>query len=194
MLIDWPEQKAELQDEFERAVRQATIAGAPIVAQVPHVIVNECHQVDFVYPDGSRTEMPLKEHQFSSQFHHEDVLRGGFTSIDRTIQDLGASMAKDMEAGLLDTIKNASPSTGGLLHGSSAEQIAEEFLNRLENMEFSFDEDGRPEVSIIVHPDVAAQLYELGEQQNELKRRAEAILERKRSEWLRRESHRRLAD
>jgi len=67
MLLDWPAQKKELQVELQRAIRQQTLAAAPVVAQVPHVILQEGHKLAFVYPDGSRSEMEPSAHEVSWQ-------------------------------------------------------------------------------------------------------------------------------
>jgi len=97
-----------------------------------------------------------------------------------------------METNLLGTLRKASERTGGVFRGETAQDIAEEFLGRLELMDVEFDDDGRPSVVMVLSPQMIEHLSEIDTP--ELRQRADEVLEKKRREWLSRESRRRLAN
>jgi len=192
MLLDWPAQKQELQDELERAIRRQTLANAPVVARVPHVTLQEGRKLVFVHPDGSRKEMELEAHEVSWECKRDELIRGAGKQVPEAIQTLGGAMARDMETALLERLREASEKSGAVFRGETAQDLAAESLRALKSMDIEFDDDGRPELLMVASPQMMDRLAEL--KAPELRKQVDSILEKKRDEWLRRESRRRLAD
>jgi len=192
MLLDWPEQKQELQKELERAIGRRTLANAPVVARVPHVTLHEGHKFVSVHPDGSREETELAAHEVSWEIKRSELIRGGGKQLLEAAESLGGAMAKDIESSLFRTMHEASEKTGTVFHGKTAQDLAAESLRALKSMDIEFDDDGRPELLIVVSPEMMNHVAELNDPK--LRKQVDSILEKKRNEWLRRESRRRLAD
>lgn len=192
MLMDWPEQKHDLQEEWLRATHRQTLGDARVVAQLPHVMLREGHKAAFVYPDGSRREMELSRHKVSLEYDREELARGGGKQLLDAVQKVGGAFAKDMETSLLSVLREASETTGAVFHAKTPRGLAREVVKALEAMHIEFDEDGCPSVVRYWSPETMERLAEIDTPQ--LRKRIDSILEKKRDEWLHRESRRRLAD
>jgi hypothetical protein len=192
VLPAWPAQEDELRQFFERAVRATTMANAPIASHVERITIVEGGRIEFVAPDGARAVMTLEPHSASATFDRAHMQRDGAQAIVDAVAELGSSMAEQMETELIGLIKTAPETAGGTFSGTTPEEMGREFLRGLEAMDFGFDDDGNPTVFAVMHPETAARL--VGFEDAELKAQADLIVARKRNEWLRRESYRRLAD
>ena len=192
MLLDWPEQKQELQKELERAIGRQTLANAPVVARVPHVTLHEGRKFISVHPDGSREETELAAHEASWEIKRSELIRGGGKQLLEAVQSLGGARGKDMETALVEKLREASEKSGAVFRGETAQDLAAESLRALKSMDIEFDDDGRPELVIVASPQMIDRLSEL--KAPGLRKQVDSILEKKHDEWLRRESCRRLAD
>ena len=192
MLLDWPAEKQELQEHLKRAIRWQMLASAPVVARIPHVTLQEGRKLVFVYPDGSRKEVELTAHEASWEVERDELIRGGGKHLLQAVESLGGAMAKDVETAFFRTLREASEKTGAMFRGETAQDLAAASLRALKSMDIEFDEDGRPEVLMVVSPEMIKRLAEL--ENPKMRKRVDSVLEKKRDEWLRRESRRRLAD
>jgi hypothetical protein len=192
MLIDWPEQKRDLQGLFERAVHRQTIAGANVVAAIPHVVVQEGDRLVHVSSDGVLAETKFAAHEASSEVERSVVARGDTQALLSAIHALSGSMAESMETDVLSLLREAPENQGTVFRGSTGEQMAEEFVRAIETIDFGFDDDGKPSLAAVMHPDSLMRLKQF--ESPELQARIDSAMEKKRLEWIRRESYRRLVD
>ena len=97
-----------------------------------------------------------------------------------------------MQKDLLSLLKNVAPEHGGTFGGKDDEQIFQDLLRGVSAMDMTFEEDGRPAIFFVMHPENELKLQALNSP--ERKRAFDEVIEAKRREWLRRESYRRLVD
>jgi hypothetical protein len=192
MFPSWPTEDRELRRFFERTVRAATIANAPLVQQISRITINEGTCIEMISPDGSRSVMKFDTHSASATFDRRDFQHGGAQAVVDAAVKLGQAMAKEMETTMIEVMKKAPATAGGMLSGSTSQEIGQQFLRGLEQMDFGFDDEGNPTIFVVMHPETAAKLGPI--EDPALRAEADAIVARKRDEWLRRESRRRLVD
>ena len=192
MLPSWPVQERELRQFFERAVHATTMANAPLVAQVQRITIAEGDRIELLVADGTRRTMNLEPHSATASIDRAHLRRSGAQAIVDAVAELSQSMAEQMEKEMIGLMKAAPPTAGGTFSGSTPEEMGREFLRGLEAMEFGFDDDGKPTIFVVMSPEAAAKLPDL--EDADVRAQADVIVARKRDEWLRRESHRRLAD
>lgn len=193
MFLDWPEQKGELGGEVPRAIRKATMANAPIVSEIPHIIINEGHAVFFISGD-ERREVTLERHEAKSTLNRDEVLRGGGATLVEAIGDLGASFGQDMDKNLLETLRGASARSGSFFGGKTVEELAEQFFDVLKDTQVDFDQTGKPLIFTVAAPGYAELMAEMDNPSTEYGQKLNQLLEEKHLEWFHREGHRRLAD
>ena len=191
MFQDWPEEKSKALKVTLDAVRRATNANAPVVEMVTHFTISEGHAVVLIAPDGTRTDMPLEQHQAMAEISREQMLRDPLVPV-HAVRQLGESFGQQLDKEFIDLLRKASPSAGGMISGESPEEFMKGVLERLEEMDLSFD-DGDSGLAFVMHPEMAEKLAAMPEDP-EFKSQFDAVMERKRNEWLRRESNRRLVD
>jgi len=68
----------------------------------------------------------------------------------------------------------------------------QDLMRGLRKMDMSFDEDGRPSIFFVAHPENAMKLQSLNTPERQ--KLFNELIEEKRNEWLRREGYRRLVD
>ena len=192
MLLDWPSQKRELWEALQQGLLRQSLENSPVVAQVPRLVMHEGDSVVFVRPDGSRSETKLERHEVSSQFDREQVMRGGGQHIGEVVVRLGSELGRQMETHLFEKLKQVAPTTGSVIRGEGAEELAESLLEGLRSMRVEFDDEGQPQIVLSLSRRQMELLSQL--ETSELREKMDLILREKHDEWLRRESHRRLAD
>jgi hypothetical protein len=168
------------------------MARAPIAAQIQHITVAEGRRIDFLSPEGGRTTIKLQSHSASAKFSRADIKQRGAQQLLDAATELGGAMAEGIETELIELMKSAPSTAGGVFSGSTPEEMGQEFLRGLEAIDFGFDDDGAPTIFAVVSPEQAARMADFDD--SELRAKADLIVARKRDEWRRRESHRRLAD
>ena len=192
MFQDWPEEKRKALEVVLDTIRRGTRANAPVVEMVTSITISEGSAIALIAPDGTRTDTPLRQHHAKAEISREQML-GDPLAPFQVVKQLAESLGQQLDKGLVDLLKDASPSTGGMISGESPEAFRKGVLERLEAMDISFDDDGDSGLAFLMHPEMAAKLAALPEDP-EFKSQFDVVMERKRSEWLRRESSRRLVD
>jgi hypothetical protein len=136
-------------------------------------------------PEVSASSDPLRYRELSAQYEWlvdvNDVLSfnvGGFVAGLSAGAD---AFANQLEQGILTHISDLSEAAGNVV-GVGGREFADALLDALESMEFSFNDDGEPNITLVMHPDQVAKLRNV-EMTPEQKARHAAIIQRKREEW-----------
>lgn len=106
-------------------------------------------------------------------------------NVDQFLTDLHAladSMGDQMVRGIVEHISAVSEEYGNTVDATGRD-FADAFADSLETTDISFDEEGRPNLTIVMHPDQVAKLRE-NPPTPEQEVRIDAILSRRREEWL----------
>lgn len=140
--------------------------------------------------DGETVEMQPFLASSAMTFSVADGIAGDFDEVHVAIAETAADFSSQMTKNILEHISQLCDATGNVVDAKGL-SIWEAQLAALETVEISFDADGDPSLpSIVMHPDTAA---EMGEPPDDFKDRYDAIIERRRDEWLARRRTRRLS-
>ena len=190
MLLDWPEQKHQLADALQKTMRSLSHRG--LVAQVPALTLYEGKRAVFIYPDGQAQELKLKTAEAKATVDRQTLAAGGPELLVSAVHELAGDIGDQIEKDLVELMRSTNARHGGMFGGKDDETMFQDLLRGLREMDMSFDEDGRPSIFFVVHPENAMKLQALNTPERQ--KLFNQLIEEKRSEWLRRESYRRLVD
>ena len=190
MLLDWPEQKRQLTDELHETMRSLTRRG--LVAQVRRITFYEGNRGALINPDGHVQELRLKTAEAKVTLDRQDLAAGGPELLANAVRELAGGIGDQMDKDLIQLMQKADPRHGGTFGGKDEEAMFQDLMRGLREMDMRFEEDGRPSVVFVVHPDNVPKLQALNTPERQ--RLFEELIAEKRNEWVRRESHRRLVD
>lgn len=170
---------------FSEASREMARALHPLLAQVTR---SELAEGPPPQPDGA----PLPSE--ASSLYRPMAVRHEWTvsiedvaafNLDQFLADLHAladAMGGQMVRGMLEHISAVTEEYGNTLDASGRD-FFDVFADALETIDTTFDEEGRPNLTIVMHPD---QMEKLRDRQPtpEQEARLNAILDRRREEWL----------
>lgn len=119
----------------------------------------------------------------------------------KQLADKMDAMAEEMARKISEhgqrVLDNVTQKAGNVLDAGGVPFDKEHFLKMFEIPEISFKPDGQPDMVFVAHPDMVQALSEcwpVWEKDVEFMARYNALLTRKKEEWLDRESHRKLVD
>lgn len=112
----------------------------------------------------------------------EDVADFNLDQFLTDLHGLADSMGGQMVRGMLDHISAVSEEYGNTVNATGRDFV-DAFAESLETMDLSFDKDGRPNLTIVLHPGTLEKLLE-NPPTSEQEARIDAILSRRREEWL----------
>lgn len=112
----------------------------------------------------------------------EDVAAFNLEQFLADLYALGDSMGKQMVRGVLDHISAVTDEYGNTIDAGGRD-FFDVFAETLETIDMTFDDEGRPNLTIVMHPD---QLEKLRDKQPtpEQEARLDAILQRRKEEWF----------
>jgi hypothetical protein len=198
MLPDFPEFKAELSKFLLAQIRQKINQTSPILRGIKRFTQHEgsLHKYEQL-PEGAVVENQFQMSSAETQTHVEEVPQLIGPKLDAKLDELAAQMVAHMEKSLFKTIEDSCDQAGTTVHAQGQPMSPELLLEMMGKMQMDFDETGRPTASFVIHPDLLPStkaVAELIENDPELKRKHEELLERQRAAWAARESNRKLVD
>lgn len=195
MLIDWPNQRKELETLLSEAIQAGSLQNAPAAALAAHFSAQEGSSIVVVEADGQRRPIELQEHQVTIETPRQEMLSDPAGHITRVIRGVSEAMGRKMDLSMIEKLRTSSAASGGFFKGDASGGLEQGVLSTIRAMDMAFDEQGKPQIALLAHPEVAAELARLDKEGDpELQAELNKILQEKRLEWLRRESGRRLAD
>lgn len=112
--------------------------------------------------------------------NYDDVIAGDLDSILASMDSIAVEMTGQITKGIMAHISEICESTGAVVSGDlNYDTIADV----LERMEFSFDENGNHNVSVVVTPEGAEKIRALGAPTAAQQERLDRIIAQKRDEW-----------
>jgi hypothetical protein len=169
---------------FSEAVKEMSRALHPLLAQIPRV---ELAEGPGPAADGAPLPMEASPLYRPMTIYHEwtvsveDVVNFDVHQFLSDLHDLADNTGGQMVRGLLDLLADVTEQTGNVIDGAGRD-FFDVYAETLETIAMAFDEQGRPELTIVMHPD---QIEKLRGRQPTAKQEARinAILERRREEW-----------
>lgn len=162
----------------------------------------------YQHHEGNRWRLTREDNSFDDSEYQE--LSAGFTvknedipeltpdKIRELLDEVAEEMCKQQSQHMFGKIFEATHAVGNVINASGKPFSPELFLEMLDRIELSFDEDGKwIPPTMIVHPEfIAANKDVLAnlDKDPELQARQTEIINRKREEWRDREAYRKLVD
>lgn len=170
---------------FSDAVSELSRALHPLLAQIPRVELAETPPA----PPADGAPLPTE----ASPLYRPMVISHEWTvsiedvvafKVEQFLADLNA-MADDtgrqMVRGFLELVSDLSDQHGNTIDGEGRD-FFDVFAEAMETIDMSFDDEGRPNLTFIMHPDQVEKLQDK-QPTAEQEARLNAILERRREEW-----------
>lgn len=198
MLPDFPFLKREIATRLARAA-QRSAAGGPLLRELPSLRQHEGNRGEMIRTDGSVASISYDTPiEAEVTVRIDDARRQGPAASVRAPREIGEQLAAGVEQRLFETISEAVESVGNVVDGGGRPFSADMFIEMLETMELSFDEDGdwQPP-TLVAHPDTLQKIkvqLDLIDTDPHIKARVETIVNRQREEWRAREARRALVD
>jgi hypothetical protein len=195
MLPDYPALKNDLADLLNRLFRRRLAQYQGFVGQVAKQRVFEGDKSFIQRPTGDSETTDFEDFSVSREIAAKDIPKMTFydvlNELDAAAAEMGEKTAKFFYAGLDRTLEAA-----GQVESAKGEPISpEQILRVMERIEMNFDDDGKNQLSLVIHPSqtekFAAALRRL-EEDPVMRQRHEDLLARKKEAWRVREASRRL--
>lgn len=169
---------------FSNAAREMSRALHPLLAQIPRVELAEG-------PEPLSDGAPLPNE--ASSLYRPMVVSHVWTvsiedvaefKVDQFLTDLHAladDMGGQMVRGFLELVSDVSDEYGNTINASGRD-FFDVFADTLETIDMTFDDEGRPNLTIVMHPEQAEKQRDK-QPTAEQESRVNAILDRRREEW-----------
>jgi hypothetical protein len=197
MLPDYPRLKGRLKEKFEAMVSEK-IQEEPLLSQIRRTIVHEGNIFAVTSYEGYSTKSEYE--QFASGFNIDvdTIIEKGPNAFYEKVPSLSREIADKMAHQTISTMEKVTEATGNVVTGK--EGITPNLiLDTLEKIEIGFDESRNPIMPTIVMSPQDFEIFKSKEKEWEaqapaIEARRKEIIEKKRKEWVDRESRRKLVD
>jgi hypothetical protein len=169
---------------FSDTVREMQRALHPLLAQIPRVELADRparpSEGELLPPEASPLYRPtVVSHEWTVSI--EDVVTFQADQFLADMYALADNTGGQMVKAFLALVSDVSEDYGNVIDGSGRD-FFEVYADSLETIDMSFDDDGRPNLTVVMHPDQMDKLR--GRKPTpEQETRINATLERRREEW-----------
>jgi hypothetical protein len=111
---------------------------------------------------------------------YDDVIKGNFDGVLAAMDAIAIEMAGQITKAIMTHISEVCDRIGNVVTGELSYDV---IAHVIENMDFSFDEEGNHNISVVVSSEGLEKLRALGPPTAEQQARIDAIIARKRDEW-----------
>ena len=196
MLPDLPKLKADIADKFHLFFVQRVNTCLGVVGEIPHCIIKEGRNPATIRPDSSKDETKLQKSSVETTFKSEEIPYLSVQERIARLDDAARKMAGQISTTAFATINEALDKVGNVIDGRGKPLSPAIFFEVLEKIQLDFDNDGNfKELTVVIPPEMTERFKEVMEkiqQDPELVRRYEEIINKKRMEWRDREAARKL--
>lgn len=170
---------------FSKASRELSRALHPLLAQVTREELAEGPppqtEGDALPAEASSLYRPMAfRHEWTVSI--EDVAAFNLEQFLADLYALGDSMGGQMVRGMLEHISAVTDEYGNTIDAGGRD-FFDVFAETLETIDMTFDDEGRPNLTIVMHPDQMEKLRDK-HPTPEQEARLDAILQRRKEEWL----------
>ena len=201
MITDFPDAKKAIKKLIDSVLKEEVRKRAPMSHLVNRHTLHEGDKIGVVYSDGRHevNELQYVQSEFSVATKDIPTMKPG-DFLDK-VSAAAEDMAGQMERGLFEKMNDVAQESGNTIPGNP-ELSPESILVALERLSIDFEDDDRLKAvkpSIVTAPAAYERLKVLDakltpEEREDLKRREEAIMDRKYEEHLRDLESRKIID
>jgi hypothetical protein len=196
VLPDLPKLKADISHLFDMYQINRINAYLGFVNEIPQSIIKEGKNPTILRGDSSRDEIEIKQASATATFKRDEIPSLSMQERMKRLDAAAKEIAAEISTIAFAAINEAVDRIGNVVDANGKPLSPEAIFEVLEKIHLDFDENGNPEeLNIVVSPDLSERFVETMQQlQNdpELKKRYDAIINTKRKEWHDREIARKL--
>ena len=192
MLFALPSYSLAALRHAKRAVDELARTGSPLLSQIRTEEMENVPTTFLTGEDGRELELHPLGARVSLEMPIERIVAGDLGEVLVSLEGAAAEQRTAMTELLLSSLTQITELTGNQLDAAGRPMSWDLITDALEMLEIEFDDEGKMNLSLVMSPSNVRRLEELGPPTAEQKARHEAMLERKRHEWLARQRTRRL--
>lgn len=192
MLPDFLKTKEKLEKMLNSERKKAELLHLGPVADAPKSMIFEGNKTISIHKDGSCAEVKMEKATSRLEVKWEEVETMTHEMIVNKIDDAAKEMAEQIKKSFYETLSEAAEEVGNVSLSHGEPLTVDLFLEMLEKMHVSFDEEGNPSgLTFASSPKLRPALIEVISQA-EADPRYQELMERKREEERVRENNRKL--
>lgn len=192
MLFALPEYADGARTVSFRAVTALAVAHEPLLAQIRSLPAESIPVSRITDGQGGEIELEPVSVRVGLEMDIDALANGDLSGLLVALDDAARQEADTVTAALFASIDRITEMTGNRLDAGGQPLSWDTITDTLEMMEISFDEDGKMDLTMVIHPADLAKLEAAGPPTPEQERRHMEVLARKREEWMARKRDRRL--
>ena len=198
MLPDYPALKQKLNEKFEDIIKNK-VQEEPFLSQIQRKIIQEGNTFSITSSDGYSSKTDYEEFASHYEISFDEIIKNGPEAFYSKAAEVSKELANNMVKHSIGVLEEVTERTGNVVKREKGKPITPTvILDAIEKMEIGFDEKGNPIMPTLL---ISSEDFEKiknnlreWEANGELEERRKEIIEKKRKEWLDRESNRKLVD
>jgi len=198
MLPDFPRVKRKIAKDLTAYLRRKVRNSDPFIRQIRVQEIHEGHRQIMRTYEGIIDE--TKFHDIGSEFTvpKEEIIEEGPEALMKHIDKLAEDILGQQGRIMFQKMHEITSITGNIAGSPNTPFGPDLLLEALSKIAVEFDENGQPaNLMVVMHPDLWNKIKDKvpeWEADPEFKKKYDAIIEKKKREWLDRENHRKLVD
>lgn len=198
MLPDFLPVKRRISKILISYLREKVKNSDPFIRQLRRRIQHEgSGQIMKTY-DGNIDKIEYQSIGSEFKIQTEEIIREGIFAFIKHINKLANDILGQQSKMVFQKLNEITSKTGNVVDSRGEPFTPEKLLEALDKIEMEFDESGQPtNLTIVMHPDLWNRIKDkipVWEADSGFKKKHNAIIEKKRKEWLDRENNRKLVD
>ena len=197
VLPDFPRIKSKWSSALLKMVREWVSQGA-FVAEIKTTKDFEGDRLTTTDVAGTTEESTYQDLSAALEVNLEDLIHRGPIALTEALRKMGEELRSQQSKLIFERLNEITARTGNVVDAGGQDINHDLILKALGGMEIHFKENGEPQLpSLVVSPSQYERLKEKmpkWEQDERYNRKFDELINRKRREWLDRESHRKLVD
>jgi hypothetical protein len=195
MLPDFPDIRRQIARIQQAIMKVELDRKTPLLRKVRQLVQQEGNENENGREDGSMIKDPYHEFKAPIELKIAEIGTVSLTAFAGRIQAAIDDLARQSMAHLFQTLDQVTGEVGNSVDAGGRPWTPELLLELMEKIDMSFDDNGKPEITIVMHPDLFQSIqerYPTFDESPEFKKRYDDIVRRKREAWLDRENNRKL--
>lgn len=197
MLPDIPKTKAQIGRQLRRRIRDIHRAKNPLAALGMSITQHEGLLHSYEQVGAGIVEEGFREYSVPVEIRFDEIPDLVGDRLIAKIETIGEELARQTSKDGFKKIEEELSKVGNFVNAAGRPVSEEVFFEMLHKMDMSFDDNGNPDITFIVHPDMGEHLRRLSEEWKsdaKFNERYKELMRVKREAWLDRENHRKLVD
>ena len=198
MLPDFPLVKKRYSKILNRYLWEQINTKDPFLRQIKHRVQHEGNKAIMKTYDGQNDNMKYECLISEFKINSDEIIQEGFLAFKKHIDKMVDNILEQKSKMMFKKLNEITAKTGNVIRGEGRPFTKESILEAMEKIAMEFDTNGNPtNLSIVVSPVMWERLKDeipKWESDSEFVAKREALLQKKRKEYLDSENNRKLVD